>query len=145
MRSSNVSAPCRFELRPSRWTTAALLALAALAPFAALQSAMPRAAAWPLAAVAAILGLWLARREWRRPALAVLIDASGAAHVDGSAVEEFRIDWRGPLAFVSWRDRAGGRHRRGLWPDTLGPALRRELRLLADRTDAGRRRGGMAP
>jgi toxin CptA len=62
MRSSNVSAACRFELRPSRWTTAALLALAALAPFAALQSAMPRAAAWPLAAVAAILGLWLARR-----------------------------------------------------------------------------------
>lgn len=145
MRSSNASAPCRFELRPSRWTTAALLALAALAPFAALQSAMPRAAAWPLAAVAAFLGLWLARREWRRPALAVLIDADGAAQVAGSAVEEFRIDWRGPLAFVSWRDRAGRRHRRGLWPDTLGPALRRELRLVADRADAGRRRDGMAP
>jgi toxin CptA len=145
MRSSNASAPCRFELRPSRWTTAALLALAVLAPFAALQSAMPRVAAWPLAAVAAILGLWLARREWRRPTLAVLIDGNGAVSVDGVAVEEFRIDWRGPLAFLSWRDRAGRRHRRGLWPDALGPALRRELRLLADRADAGRRRGGMAP
>lgn len=145
MRSSNASAPCRFELRPSRWTTAALLALAALAPFAALQSAMPRAAAWPLAALAALLGLWLARREWRRPPLAVLIDGSGAARVGGVEVDDFRIDWRGPLAFVSWRDRAGRRHRRGLWPDTLGPALRRELRRAADRIDAGRRRGGMAP
>ncbi len=145
MRSSNASAPCRFELRPSRWTTAALLALAALAPFAALHSAMPRAAAWPLAAVAALLCLRLAWREWRRPLSTVLIDGDGAVSVDGVAVEDFRIDWRGPLAFLSWRDRAGRRHRRGLWPDALGPALRRELRLLTDRDDAGRRPGGMAP
>jgi toxin CptA len=145
MRSSNASAPCRFELRPSRWPTAALLALAALAPFAMLQSGLPNAIAWPLAAAVAIAGLWLARREWRRPVLAVLIDAEGAASMDGSAVEDFRIDWRGPLAFVSWRDRAGRRHRRGMWPDTLAPALRRELRLATGRADAGRRPGGMAP
>ena len=31
-RSSNASAPCRFDWAPSRWLTAALLALALLAP-----------------------------------------------------------------------------------------------------------------
>ena len=64
---------------------------------------------------------------------------------DGLAVERFRIDWRGPLAFVSWRDGHGRTFRRSLWPDTLSAAGRRELRLAADRDDAGRRPGPMAP
>jgi toxin CptA len=119
--------------------------LAALAPFAVLVSDLSRVAAWPLAVVVLCSGMALAWRERRRPVHAVVIDATGAATVDGLAVERFRIDWRGPLAFVSWRDGHGRTFRRSLWPDTLSAAGRRELRLAADRDDAGRRPGPMAP
>ena len=145
MRSSNASAPCRFELRPSRWRIGVLLALAVLAPFAVLVSDMSRAVAWPLAVIALFAGVFSAWRERRQPVHAVVIDAAGAASVDGIAVERLRIDWRGPLAFVSWRDSDGRTFRRSLWPDTLSAAGRRELRLAADRDDAGRRPGPMAP
>ena len=40
-RSSNASAPCRFDWAPSRWLTAALLALALLAPLSLLASDLP--------------------------------------------------------------------------------------------------------
>lgn len=145
MRSSNASAPCRFELRPSRWLVGALLALAVLAPFSVLQSEMPSRHAWPLALLALGAGLWLARREWRAPRQSVTIDGEGRVTIDGVEVEAFRVDWRGPLAFLAWRDPAGRCHRRSLWPDTLPSALRRELRLAADRCDAGRDDGRMAP
>ena len=145
MRSSNASAPCRFELRPSRWRIGALSALAALAPFAVLVSDLTPALAWPSAIFVLCAGFALAWRERRQPVHAVVIDATGAATVDGLAVERFRIDWRGPLAFVSWRDARGRIRRRSLWPDTLSAAGRRELRLAADRDDAGRRPGPMAP
>lgn len=145
MRSSNASAPCRFEWRPSRWPIAALSALAAFAPCVILLSEMPAIAGWPLAVAAFCAGFWLARREALRPPCAIVIDGSGAATVDGEPVEDFDVDWRGPLAFLSWRDREGRTHRRSLWPDTLAPSLRRELRLAACRDDAGRRPGPMAP
>lgn len=145
MRSSNASAPCRFELRPSRWLVGAMLALAALAPFSVLRSEMPRGYAWPLAGLALGAGLWLAWREWRSPRRTLVIDGEGRVLVDGAEAQAFRIDWRGPLAFVSWRDPAGRACRRSLWPDTLPAPLRRELRLVADRLDAGRTRGRMAP
>jgi toxin CptA len=145
MRSSNASAPCRFELRPSRWRIGAMAALAVLAPFAVLVSDLSGVVAWPLAVVVLCSGMALAWRERRRPVHAVVIDATGVATVDGLAVDRFRIDWRGPLAFVSWRDGLGRTFRRSLWPDTLSAAGRRELRLAADRDDAGRRSGPMAP
>ena len=145
MTSSNASAPCRFEWRPSRWVIGALSALTVLAPCAVLWSEMPRAAAWSLAMAALIAGLWSIRRETRRPACAIVLDASSGATVDGAPVDAFRVAWRGPLAFLSWRDRAGRGHRRSLWPDTLTPALRRELRLAARQDDAVRRPGPMAP
>jgi toxin CptA len=140
MRSSNASAPCRFELRPSRWLIAAMLAMAVLAPLAVLASEMPRWGGWPLAVFAFVYGVCLARREALRPVRAVVIDGEGAAVVDGQEVEGLRVNWRGPLAFVSWRDAAGRTHRRSLWPDTLSPALRRELRLAV-----GERRDGQTP
>jgi toxin CptA len=145
MRSSNASAPCRFELRPSRWRIGATLALAVLAPFAVLVSDLSASIAWPLAVAALSAGFALAWRERRLPVHAVVIDGAGAASVDGILVEGFRIDWRGPLAFVSWRDGDGRAFRRSLWPDTLSASGRRELRLAADRDDAGRRPGPMAP
>ena len=145
MRSSNASVPCRFELRPSRWLIAAMLAMAVLAPFAVLASEMPRWGAWPLAACALGYGLFLARREASRPVQAVVIDGEGAAAVDGQAIEGLRIDWRGPLAFASWRDAAGRTHRRSLWPDTLPPDLRRELRLAAHKRSDGQTPPSMAP
>jgi toxin CptA len=140
MRSSNASAPCRFDLRPSRCLIATMLAMAVLAPLAVLASEMPRAGAWPLALCAFAYGLFLARREASRPVRAIVIDGEGAAAVDGQGVEALRIDWRGPLGFVSWRDAAGRMHRGSLWPDTLPPALRRELRLAV-----GVRRDGQTP
>jgi toxin CptA len=145
MRSSNASAPCRFELRPSRWLIGALLALGTLAPAAALLSEMPRLVAWPLAVLTLFAGVRSARAEARRSPQTVIIDGDGVAHIDGHAVEAFRVDWRGPLAFLSWRDGQGRAQRRSLWPDMLAPALRRELRLAAYRIDAGRAPGPMAP
>lgn len=145
MRSSNASAPCRFELRPSRWLIAAMLAMAVSAPFAVLASEMPRWSAWPLAICAFAYGLFLARREALRPVQAVVIDGEGAAAVDGEVVEGLRVDWRGPIAFVSWRDTAGLGHRRSLWPDTLTPDLRRELRLAVRERSDGQSPPSMAP
>lgn len=145
MRSSNASAPSRFELRVSRWPIAALLALSLLAPIAVLASEMPRAFAWPLACAAFASGVWRARAEARRPPRLIVIDGDGQATVDGAAVGDFRVDWRGALAFVSWREASGRIARGSFWPDTLDAAGRRELRLAVDRIDAGRRAGRMAP
>jgi toxin CptA len=145
MRSSNVSAPCRFELRPSRWLIGALLALSVLAPVAVLASAMPRWAAWPFAVFAVAVGLCMAWRESTLPVLGVVIDADGVATIGGGPVESFRVDWRGPLAFVVWRDPRGRFRRRSLWPDTLSPAERRELRLAARAGGDGHAPSSMAP
>lgn len=145
MRSSNASAPCRFELRPSRALVGAMLMLAVLAPWAALSSDLPVWVGGISAALAACFAVALAVRELRRTAQAVVIDASGAATVDGQAVETLRIDWRGALGFMSWRDAAGRIHRRSLWPDTLSPALRRELRLAVPASGAVRGTDSMSP
>ena len=145
MRSSNASAPSRFELRASRWPIAALLALSALAPLAVLASEMPRAVAWPLALAACATGLWRALVEARRPARLIVVDGDGQTVVDGTAVSDLRVDWRGPLAFVAWREASGRIARGSFWPDTLDAAGRRELRLAVDRIDAVRRAGRMAP
>jgi toxin CptA len=145
MRSSNASVPCRFELRPSRWLIGAMLATALLAPFAVLNSQMPRWAAWPLAVLSIAIALRQARREGQAPVRAVVIDGEGAASVDGQGVEAFRVDWRGPFAFVSWRDAEGRKMRRSLWPDTLSSSLRRELRLAAAKGGDGQARSSMAP
>jgi len=145
MRSSNASAPCRFELRPSRWLIGAILALTVLAPLSVLRSDLPRAIAWSLAVAAALVGAWSVLREARRPPRLVVLAGDGTATVDGESVDGFRVAWRGALAFVSWRDRAGRVRRHSLWPDTLAPSLRRELRLATHRRDAGRGPDAMAP
>ncbi len=126
--------------RPSRWVVGALLLLAAFAPFAVLASDMPRPAVWPFAAVAAAAGLRAARREARRPARMLELPPDGGLPVlDTVPLVEADIAWRGPLAFLRWRDAAGRRGRLSWWPDTLPPAERRVLKLWSP--DAG----GMAP
>jgi toxin CptA len=128
--------PCRIAWRPSRWAIGALILLAALAPFAVLQSEMPRPAAWPLAALAAAWGLHSAWREACKPARAFAFHPdTGTASLDGRPLALAEVQWRGPLAFLRWRDAAGQGGRLAWWPDTLPAAQRRELRLAA----------GMAP
>lgn len=145
-RSSNASAPCRLEWRPSRWLLSALLALTVAAPLAVLASELPRPAAWPLAAAAGLHGLCLLRREHRR-ARTVLVFRGGDApvEVDGGAVTSANVCWRGPLAFVSWRDGQGRVHRLSWWPDTLPAASRRELRLAAPGQPRAARPPSVAP
>ncbi len=134
-RSSSASASFRPERhpvawRPSRWVIAALCLLSALAPFAVLASEMPRMTAWPLACVAAIAGLRAALREARKPPRHFEIPAGqGRALLDGTPLAEAVLSWRGPLAFLRWRDEAGRRGRLSWWPDTLPPAQRRVLKL----------------
>ncbi len=122
-----------------------MLVLAVLVPWAVLSSGLPVQVGGIASALAACFALVLAMRELRRTVHAVVIDASGAATVDGQAVEALRIDWRGTLGFVSWRDAAGRIHRRSLWPDTLSPALRRELRLAVPVSGAVRGTDSMSP
>ena len=136
-RSSSASASFRPESglrripwRPSRWVIGALLLLSVLAPFAVLASEMPRIAAWPLAAVAAIAGLRAARRETRRPPRQLELPAAqGRALLDGAPLATVVLSWRGPIAFLRWRDEAGRGGRLAWWPDTLPPAQRRVLKL----------------
>jgi toxin CptA len=83
----------------------------------------------PIAASAVVGGAWLARREFLRSTLELVIPHNGAATIGGMPVSDLQIHWRGSLAFLQWRDAAGCCHRRLGWPDNLGPAARRELRL----------------
>jgi toxin CptA len=107
----------------------ALLMLSALAPFAVLASEMPRIAAWPLACAAAVFGLHRAVRESRRPTHLLVVGEKGGATLDGQPLADAVLSWRGPLAFLHWRDAAGRRGRLSWWPDTLPPAERRVLKL----------------
>ena len=145
-RWSNTSAPCRIEWRPSRWLAGALLAIAALAAFSIVASEMPRPLAWPLAAFALARGGWHARRELRQACREWVFPGNDApVLLDGEPVEAVQVQWRGPLAFVSWRERGGKAGHLAWWPDTLPAARRRELRLAALPGEATRPRPAMAP
>ena len=143
---STGSPVARIDWRPSRWPQAAMLLLGMLAGFSILASEMPSPLAWPLALAAFAHGGCLFRRESRRPVLAFLLAGDAApVRVDGVAVDGFELQWRGPLAFATWRDARGRRHRRAWWPDTLPVPARRELRLAAPSRRAARGGASMAP
>lgn len=127
-RSSSTSAACRLEWRPSRLALAALLALTAGAVVSVLASGLPRAAAWPAVPLLLTYGMLAFRRERRRRGLQVEASPDGV-RIDGAPVFDAVLRWRGPLAFLAWRDARGRRHHRVWWPGTLPPARRRELRL----------------
>lgn len=145
MRSSNASAPCRIDWRPSRWVTAALWSLAVLAPLSLGASDLPGVLAWPLALCTAGGAAWSALRHRRTAPLSIVVPAEGEVTVAGQAVEDFVVTWRGALAFLSWRDGAGRVRRLALWPDVLDPATRRELRLVMAARAAVRIAGPVAP
>ena len=136
-RSSITSVPCRLEWRPSRQVGAALWLLAMLAPSCLLASDLPRAWVWPLAAIAGMFGIRDAWRYGRQPTCQLLIPAGrGAASCDGGRIERLLVHWRGPLAFLRWRD-GDGRNRRCVFAaDTLSAPARRELKLAMQRREA---------
>ncbi len=138
------AAGCRLERRASRWLAAALALLGVLAAVAVLASEMPRVAAWPLALAALARGAWLARRE-ATAAPGGIVVAGGGCSVDGRAVEALAVRWRGPLAFVQWREAGGRRGAQAFWPDNLPAARRRELRLAAPAPAPARGAASMAP
>ena len=135
----------RFQWRPSRGVPAAVLLLGVLAAAGCLFSDLPAPLAWPVALAAVACAIRSARRERRRARLGLVIAADGAVRIDGRVVEDFGVDWRGPLAVMAWRG-ADGRVRRRLWlPDTLPAPARRELRLALMRARPARIPGSMAP
>ena len=127
--SSNPSAPCRLDWRPSRWLVLALLALGMLAALSVMASEMPAIFAIPLAVLAAGEGVRLARREARRPMRTLVIATDGRAMLDGEAIDDLHVHWRGPWAFARFREANGRRGRLAWWPQMLSPRDRRELRL----------------
>jgi toxin CptA len=146
IRSSSASAPCRLERRASPLLIGALLLLADAAAFAVLVSEMPRVTAWPLAVVALAHGARLAWREAGMvPGEFVVPHAGARPMVDGKAVDGLVVRWRGPIAFLQWRDGDGHRRRHVFFPDTLPAARRRELRLAAPAPVPARRVASVAP
>ena len=123
----------------------ALLALGAFAAFSVVLSEMPRPFAWPLALMAAGYGAGLARRESHRPPHQAVWPIDGSPLLDGLALQDAQLQWRGPLAFLRWRDCEGHLQHLAWWPDTLPPPSRRELRLAAASSVGTRSAASMAP
>ena len=122
-----------------------LWSLVLLAPLSLLASDVPRDVAWPLALATMGWAVFDARRHRKRPPLALVIPAGlGQAQCDGVPIDNLRADWRGPLAFLSWRVAGGQLQRASFWPDTLDASLRRELRLALMRRETARDGASMA-
>lgn len=136
-RSSNASAPCRCDWVPSRWLTAALIVLALLAPCSLLASDLPPIAALPLALLAGGRGVREVHLHRSQPPRALVIPAgAGEARCDELPMASLRVRWRGPLAFLRWRDPDGRARRLVFWRDTLPAAARRELKLALQQREA---------
>jgi toxin CptA len=107
---------------------------------------MPKTFAWPLAGLALGYGGWLACREARISGCWFVWPGGdqGPITLDGRDVKEMSLHWRGPLAFVRFRDAHGRIRHLSWWPDTLETRMRRELRLALDRHAASRRTLRMA-
>lgn len=146
LRSSHVSETCRLEWRPSRLLRGLLIALGVLGALATLASGVPPAAGWLVAAASTLAGWRAAARERARPARCVVWNGHARiVRVDGVAVAEPRLAWRGALACLSWRDAGGRVQRLQFWPDVLDARGRRELRLAAGPMAASPRNASMAP
>src|SRR5690606_20350707 len=102
------------------------------------------AAAIP-AAIAVLAGaIAVLRREACRDAVLVELSADTVA-VDGSAVASLSVAWRGPLAFMRWREPSGRTRRLVWWPDVLSTEARRRLRLATGRESSSPLVASVAP
>ena len=145
MHLSNACAPCRLDWRPSRWLVAAWLILGTAGSASVLASEMPRLAGVPLAILALAHGLRGARRESMRPIRVLAWPPNESPRLDGVALDDVRLEWRGPLAFLRWRDADGRIQRLAWWPDTLPTEHRRALKLAGAGARGGRLSASMAP
>ena len=144
-RLSIISAPCRLEWRPSRHVGAMVWSMSLLAPFSLLMSDLPRTWAWPLALLVAAFGIFDARRYGRQQRCTLVIPiGQGQRTCDCLPMLALKIEWRGPLAFLRWRDPNGSTQRLVFWPDTLPSTSRRELRLAAMRMEPASQPTSMA-
>jgi toxin CptA len=145
-RLSHGSETCRLEWRPSRAFVAVQMSLGVLGACSVLASEMPRTAAWLLAAAAMVYAALLSERHLRLGKLPVVWNGrSGTATIDGLATDGASLQWRGPIAFLHWRDGARRRRCLAFWPDALDPKARRELLLAAGPPAASPRGASMAP
>jgi toxin CptA len=124
---------------------AGLSSLGVLSAFSLAASEMPRPFAWPFALMAASYAACLVRRECRRQPHQLVWPFDGAPLLDGLALQDAQLQWRGPLAFLRWRDSEGRRQHLAWWPDKLPPRSRRELRLAAASSAGTRADTSMAP
>jgi toxin CptA len=124
---------------------AMLLALGLLAALAVISAELPWWLSAPVALIATAYGHWLARSELRRPTRCLVIPVNEAATIDDQPMTDLELQWRGPLAFLQWRDASGRRRRLQGWPDVLGAAARRELRLAMAARAPARNPRSMAP
>ena len=127
-RSSNASAPCRLDWRPSLALAGTLALIGLLAAVAVRASEVPSFLSWPLAVAAALYGAWLTRRELRAAPQRWVV-SNEAVSAGGAALDAASLQWRGPLAVLRYRDGDGRLCHRVWWPGSLNAAGRRELRL----------------
>lgn len=145
-RLSHGSETCRLEWRPSRTFAALQMGLGLLGACSVLASEMPRAAAWLIAAAAIVYAVLLSDRHLRLESVPVVWNGrTGTATIDGVETGEASLQWRGPIAFLHWRDGARRRRCLAFWAHILDPKARRELRLAAGPAAASRRESSMAP
>jgi len=135
----------RIDWRPSRWLGAAIALLGVSASCALLASDLPARIAWPAAVCAWAYGAWLLWREHSRSPRTFVFRAGATPLVDAEAAADFRLHWRGPLAFARWRDGRGRWQHCAWWPDMLPAPRRRELRLAAPVSRDAVRGASMAP
>lgn len=98
-----------------------------------------------LAAASMTYGAWLARREARRIPRLLLWPIGGAPRLDDVELRDVRLQWRGPLAFLQWRNDDGCIERLSWWGDTLSAHERRELTLASASANGARQPTSMAP
>jgi toxin CptA len=123
----------------------ALGTIGLLGALAIFGSEMPRLLAWPLAVGTVGRGAWLAHRESQRSRCQLVWPMDAEPMIDGHVLQQAQLQWRGPLAFLRWRDDEGLLRYFAWWPDTLPARARRELRLAAASRSSTRPRASMAP
>ena len=138
-------APSRLEWRPSRLRALAEALVLAGAPWLIAATDLPEAWRPPAVLIYWVCGgLLLARELYRAPRLLWLQALPGPLLLDGQELEAPTLQVRGAWVHLPWAG-AGRGGRLLVWPDTLRPAQRRELRLAVRARAISRNAPTMAP